>query len=312
VQSASSSSGAVGLWQFMENSMADFKLLLNEWQDDRLDFYRTTEAALAKLTDNYKVLGNWHLALAAYNAGLGAVQRIVSSSGISDYWTLLERGLLKQETASYVPRLLAVAEILLNPRRYGIQCDWTEDPEWTLVETRRQADLSTVARLAGIDGALFQRANMELLRGVTPPGVTYKLKVREKDRDAILAVLNDPSAELLQYYYYTVQYGDTLWALSRHYGVSIETITSANAGLSSANLRPNAVIRIPALNRDLAPYSSIKEEDIPVYTNTYKVKTGDTLWSIARAHGIDMQALALANGISLDTILHAGDSLSVP
>jgi membrane-bound lytic murein transglycosylase D len=104
---AVSRSGAVGLWQFMRNSIGGYGMGITDYADERMDFWKSTHGALKKLEDNYKKLGDWSLALAAYNAGLGGVQRLMKQSGIQDYWTLAERGLLKTDTISYVPKLLA-------------------------------------------------------------------------------------------------------------------------------------------------------------------------------------------------------------
>ncbi|MCL2374469.1 MAG: lytic transglycosylase domain-containing protein, partial [Treponema sp.] len=114
---AVSRSGAAGLWQFMENSIAPFDIRVTDWMDQRRDFWKSTYGALRKLRGNYRVLGDWPLALAAYNAGLGGTRRLIASSGIDNYWTLSERRLLREETIHYVPRLIAAAYVLSNHRR---------------------------------------------------------------------------------------------------------------------------------------------------------------------------------------------------
>ena len=125
---AVSRSGATGIWQFMRNSISGYGLSISEWTDDRKDFMKSTDAALRKLKDNYQgVLGDWPLAIAAYNAGLGAVSRAIKSSerGVDRFLATVR----KQETypgspLSYVPKFLAVASILCYPELHGFPADW--------------------------------------------------------------------------------------------------------------------------------------------------------------------------------------------
>jgi membrane-bound lytic murein transglycosylase D len=116
---ARSRSGAAGLWQFMENSIANY-LVKNEWVDERYDPWKSTEAALKKLRANYQQFGDWALALAAYNMGAGAVKRALEQSPDKDYWSLVEQGLLKEQTDHYVPKFLAVADLAMNAAHYGL------------------------------------------------------------------------------------------------------------------------------------------------------------------------------------------------
>jgi membrane-bound lytic murein transglycosylase D len=317
---AISRSGAAGLWQFMANSIASLGLVKNDWVDDRLDFYKSTLAALTKLQDNYHALGGWPLALAAYNAGLGAIQRLVRSTGINDYWLLAKSGALKTETALYVPRVLAVAEILENCRKYGLPGGWTVAPAWTLVPVPRQADLVVLAKAAGLDPAVLTKANRELLHGVTPPapaaGKLYELKVPQADAAAIAAVLQNNTRDLMQYYYYTVSYGDTFYALALHYGVSVPELEACNPGLNARGLQLGTTLRIPAVNKNVAPYQPIPTmagTDLS-FNNTYTVQPGDNLSKIARLLNINLLDLALGNGFDVNhpPLLHAGQILKVP
>ncbi|MCX8014108.1 MAG: lytic transglycosylase domain-containing protein, partial [Rectinema sp.] len=106
---AVSRSGATGIWQFMRNSIKGYGLTITEWVDERRDFMKSTDAALKKLMDNYKALQDWPLAIAAYNAGLGAVSRAVNKAGgDKDFWHLYENGLISKQALDYVPKFLAV------------------------------------------------------------------------------------------------------------------------------------------------------------------------------------------------------------
>jgi membrane-bound lytic murein transglycosylase D len=310
---AKSVSGAAGLWQFMKNSIGPFDMKVNDWMDERLDFWKSTQGALRKLEDNYRQLGDWPLALAAYNAGLGAVRQIINRTGTKDYWELSEKKHFKTETVHYVPKLLAVAAILSDPRRYGIEPLWPEDPRWTRVPVDRQADLDILAEAAGIDGESLKAANRELYYGITPPGGGYFLKVRAGEEAAVKEVLERTDIALTRYYFHTIQYGDTLSELAVHYGVSVVQINDANPGLRERYLQIGRRIRIPAV-RDAGPYkrAGSGEADIPVFEGNHLVKQGETLWSIALAYDVDPEVLAAANGIGLEDTLRVGKSLKTP
>ncbi|MDR3130989.1 MAG: transglycosylase SLT domain-containing protein [Treponema sp.] len=310
---AISSSGAAGLWQFMKNSIGPFDMKVNDLIDERLDFWKSTQGALRKLKDNYDQLGDWPLALAAYNAGLGAVSQIIKKTGIKDYWELSEKKYFKTETIHYVPKLLAVAAIVSNPRRYGVDPFWPEDPQWARIPVERQADLGILAEAAGIDAESLKAANRELHYGITPPGAGYFLKAKAADEPALRKVLERTDLALIKYHFHTIQYGDTLSELAGHYGVSIAGISEANPDIKERYLQIGNRIRIPAAN-SAGPYkkTSPPGAEIPVFEGNHLVKQGETLWSIALAYDIDPEVLAAANGIALEDTLRVGRSLKTP
>ncbi|MDR2477882.1 MAG: LysM peptidoglycan-binding domain-containing protein [Treponema sp.] len=308
--SAKSKSGAVGIWQFMLNSIAPFDMKVNEFVDERRDFRKSTIGALKKLEDNHRVLGNWPLALAAYNTGLGGISRVVQKTGIRDYWLLCEKKELRTETIHYVPKLLAVAHILSRPRRFGVDY-WPEALAWTEIPVKRQASLDVIAAETGIDRNLLRRLNMELLQGITPPDNNYALKVPAEEAARITALLERDDIKLLRYYRYVVRYGDTLSSLSRHYGVSLGLIEQHNPGILNRYLKTGETIIIPALAA-AAPYQGRAASGPASFDGSYIVKRGDTFWSLALLYGIDPQTLAQENGMELNQILHEGKTLKVP
>ncbi|MDR0313016.1 MAG: LysM peptidoglycan-binding domain-containing protein [Treponema sp.] len=306
--SAVSSSGATGLWQFMSNSIAPFDIKVTDWVDERRDFWKSTQGALRKLEDNYRALGDWPLALAAYNAGLGAISGIVRQTGISNYWVLSERNQLRTETVHYVPKLLAASYILSNAREYGIVL-WPENPDWTRIQIDRPVDLNLLAAAAGIDPAQLKMANRELNYDITPPERNYLLKVTAQDAPNVITALAG-DLPLINYYIHTIRSGDTLLALASHYGITVDQITAMNPGVQARNLRIGSNLMIPAL-RD-APNMPIASANTLNFSGSYQVKQGDTLWSIARTHGITPEVLAEANGMAVNDILREGRVLKTP
>jgi membrane-bound lytic murein transglycosylase D len=310
---ARSRSGATGLWQFMRNSIAPFDIKITDWADERMDFWKSTEGALRKLEDNYNAFIDWPLALAAYNAGAGGIRRIMRQSGIGDYWKLGEKKLLKTETIHYVPKLLAVAYILSNPRKFGIDLNWSENPQWTRIPVGKQVDLELVAAQAGLDGAELKAANRELYYGITPPSSTYMLKVRSAHARLLTETLENAETALIKYYIHTIRYGDTLSALAVHYGTSVEQISGANPGLRPQFLQIGQKLRIPAF-REAEPYArkAAVPGNTPNFSATHLVKKGETLWSIALAYGVDPETLAEANGMDMNDTLREGRLLKTP
>ncbi|MDR0909161.1 MAG: lytic transglycosylase domain-containing protein [Spirochaetaceae bacterium] len=192
--SAVSKSGAAGLWQFMANSVAPFNLQINDTLDERFDFWKSTEAAIAKLQDNYNALGNWELALAAYNIGLGAMQRIIKETGTKNYWELVALGKIKPETAQYVPKLIAAAYILENPRYFQLDINWLPDPNWQRIGiVQTQISLEALAQLAGMDYATLLAANRECLNGITPAQEMHSIKVPAQYTDTVMQILTNHS-----------------------------------------------------------------------------------------------------------------------
>jgi membrane-bound lytic murein transglycosylase D len=307
---AVSRAGATGLWQFMRNSIGPYDMKITEWMDERRDFWKSTVGALSKLEDNYRSFGSWELALAAYNAGTGTVSRALKRYPGSDYWELCRKKAFRNETAQYLPRLLAVSYILSNSRRFGIEASWPEDPQWTRLSVSRAVDLGLVAEYAGLTGAELKKANGELYYGITPPGPAYHIKVPQAQAAAIAAVLENPELTLIKYYFHVVRRGDTLSGISRYYGVSIAQINNHNPGIQARYLRVGQRLVIPAM-REIAA-SPPPPTDQVSYNGTHLVKRGESLWSIALAYNTNPETLASINGMRINDTLREGRSLKTP
>lgn len=309
---AVSRSGAVGLWQFMKNSVTPATMKIDDWADERRDFWKSTDGALKKLEENYRYFKDWPLALAAYNAGLGAVSRAMKGAGGADYWELSERGKLKTETRHYVPKFIAISAILSDSRAYGLDLGWPEDPRWTRVPVGKTVDLSLLAEKSGVPLKTLQEGNGELRYGVTPPGSGYFLKVPAAYERAVAETLARKDLQLIRYYFHVVRSGDTLSALSRHYGVSVDMIERSNPGLQARYLKLGAKILVPAL-KDVGPYQREKAGGASIaFNGTHLVKKGETLWSLALAYDVDPELLAEANGLELSSVLREGRTLKTP
>lgn len=311
LSTARSKSGAVGLWQFMLNSIAPFDMQVTDLVDERRDFRKSTIGALRKLEENYRALGNWPLALAAYNAGLGAVSRTVKRTNSQDYWQLCEQKELRNETIHYVPRLLAVSYILSQPRRFGVDY-WPQSLAWTTIPVRGQASLEIIAAETGIDRQLLRLLNAELLHDLTPPDAAYLLKVPAAQAETVAALLEREDIKLVRFSRHQVQYGDTLSALSRRYGIPLAQIERFNPGISGRYLQIGETLAIPSARETppLPPEESPPEDHR--FAGRHIVKRGETLWSVAIRYGLEPPVLARENGMELDHILPEGKLLKVP
>lgn len=309
--SAVSRSGAVGLWQFMMNSIGPYDIEVSDWRDDRRDFWRATESALEKLLYNYDKTGSWDLALAAYNCGLNGLRRTMESSGIYDYWQLAEEKLLPGETEYYLPKFLAISIICSYGGRHGLETGWEEDMTWKRLELDRSVDLKMVSSAIGIDYDLLTIGNAELIYHVTPPASTgYKLKIPEPFADSLSRILEESDSAFMEFYKYNIKTGDTLSEISEYYKVPLSLIYRYNEGISPKYLRTGQAVIIPALFQ-MEPYRSDEEININ-FDDTYIVQQGDSLWSISGIFEITPELLASRNRISINGTLNIGMKLSVP
>jgi membrane-bound lytic murein transglycosylase D len=307
VITARSRSGAVGLWQFMLNSISPFNIKANDFIDERRDIIKSTRGALQKLEDNYRVLGNWELALAAYNCGLGGLTRTMQRTGVRDYWELSKINELSGETTHYVPKFMAAAYVLSQPRRFGIDY-WPQTLEWTSIPLNRQISLDVLAEESGADINLLRRLNAELLHGVTPADNNHRLKIPTASLQQIRLTLERDDLNLGGYHRHAVRQGDTLWSMARHYGASLDIIEQYNPGITKRYLRVGETVIIPALG-DASP---VRTAAVHRFDGRHVVTRGDTLWSLGLRYGVDARALAEANDMQLNQILREGRTLRVP
>ena len=252
---AKSRSGAIGMWQFMANSVWPF-LTLNDFVDERLDPWKSTDAALKKLTDNYNVFNDWLLAIGAYNCGVGAMNRAIKKAGgVKDFWYLAEHGYLSKQTADYVPKLIAIADLAINSQYYGIDIPDHKE-EFELLENEKNGNfdyltvnkaysLNQLAQEMRMDTATLKRLNPSYTLGMTHPSkkseIRLPLGMKESAEDA-LANLKPVEFPLK----YTVVAGDSLWSISRKYKTTVSAICELNGIKENAILKIGKILYIPS------------------------------------------------------------------
>ena len=243
---AKSKSGAIGMWQFMANSVYPF-LTLNDYVDQRLDPWASTDAALKKLTDNYNYFGDWLIAIAAYNCGVGAMNRVLKKSEKKDFWYLVDKKLLPKQTAEYIPKLLAIADLAINAEYYQIDLPHHNE-EFELLENEKNGhfdyisvskaySLTALANNLRMDTKTIKHLNPSYTMGFTHPSKESKIRLplgmKSAAEEAIKQI--EPIDFPIKY---KVVSGDSLWSISRRYKTTVDAICELN------NIKENAILKI--------------------------------------------------------------------
>jgi membrane-bound lytic murein transglycosylase D len=316
---AYSRASASGLWQFIPDTGSRYNLKQDWWYDGRRDVMESTRAALDYLQAlNTEFNGDWLLAIAAYNCGEMNVERAVArnqAAGLpTDFWSLK----LPAETRAYVPKLLAMGRVVAHPERYGLSFNKIPNqPYFAKVDTRGQISMHVAAEIAGLTDAELYELNPAFHRWATDPSGPYSLLVPADTAEAFrTSVIQLTDAERLNVNAYSVRKGDTMNAVARRFRTTPQELRELN-GLpakgailvgsalkvpSESNLLPAKALRAAALVDGRAHRSRRERSRIVV-------RRGETLWAIARKHGVDVNALALMNGMQPNTVLRTGQRL---
>lgn len=294
-------SRAGGMWQFMPGPY--YGLTRNAYVDERFDPEKSTRAYARYMKFIYGELGDWYLAMAAYDHGAGNIQHEVAKTGYADFWELYRRGELPKETANYVPEILAAIIIANNPKQYGFD-DVTLDPPvlTDTVTVNYSIDLRLVSDLVGAPVDEIEALNPSLLRMVTPPEAPFDLHLPAGTAtlfDQRVALI--PEARRNSWRYHAVVAGDTLASVAEEYRVTAAVLAEANqltAGDSIASVEA-LVVPVPASAEPSAR------------TRMYTVRRGDTLVTIADRFGVSLSQLRRWNAIPTGTRVAPGRRLRV-
>lgn len=246
---AKSRARATGTWQFMRGTAQLYGLKVNHWVDERLDPVKSTIAAANYLRDLYAELGDWYLAMAAYNAGPGKIRSAIRRSGSRDFWRVAETKHIARETANYVPKVLAAVLLASDPKGHGFdfQADHVEPFPDAEVLVTKPVQLDEIASKLGTSRRQLALWNPELIRNITPPSRKgYKLRLSTALAEKWESVQNQIAAvEITDVQTHTIRKGETLSRLARLYKVSIRDIRAVNPDLSADRLRPGKTVAIP-------------------------------------------------------------------
>jgi membrane-bound lytic murein transglycosylase D len=329
---ALSKASAKGPWQFMKPTAQEHGLKTDWFIDERSDPEKATVAAakyLKALSNMFD--GDWNMVLAAYNGGPGRVSRAIKKSGIDDFWQLSATPkYLPRETREYVPLIMAAMIIGRNPAQYGFDVIAAEAHTYDKVTLPRALDLRRLAEWAGTSVDEIQALNPELRRWTTPVKYpNYEVKVPTGTGERLNSHLADASpSEFTQLKWYATKKGETLLTVSRKFGVSRGDIAEANNLSIKSRLRPGQELMIPrapatllaARSERTAPSAvasrsiaetaespaaagpSTPEPAQVAQATTYRVKRGDTLFSIAQLFDTTVAKIKSWNRLSTNRI----------
>ena len=318
---AYSRASAAGMWQFIPGTGKFFGLKQNGWFDGRRDIIESTRAAYDFLTQLQARFGSWELALAAYNAGPGAVQRAINrnvADGLpTDFWSLR----LPSETMSYVPRFLAMAQIINSPESLGLKLrPLIDQPYFRVVSTSGQIDISAAASLAGVSLKEMYQLNPGFSRWATDPEGPHRLLIPAfLPSDFEQQISSLPAPENVAVENYKVKRGDTLSRVAKRFSIAPSELKRLN-GLKSSTLKAGATLVISQPRTGNAEFARVQNElfgksrsaaAAQRTVSRYKVRRGDTLSTIARKHGLSTKQLANLNGLRGKTHVRLGQVLKV-
>lgn len=177
--SAVSTANAVGPWQFIEGTAARYGLRKHWWLDERRDFRKSTMAAIKYIKDLYQEFGSWYLVAASYNMGENGLRRQIDKHKTMDYWSLVHKKALPEETQNYVPKILAAMLITKSPNLYGFRYLERRDPlEYDYVSVPGGTDLESLADALGVTRKSLRELNSELLVNYIPKQIaSHKIRV---------------------------------------------------------------------------------------------------------------------------------------
>jgi membrane-bound lytic murein transglycosylase D len=313
---------AKGMWQFMRGTALENGLKHDWYIDERAAPEKATKAAAKYLKTLHNMFdGDWHLALASYNGGPGRVQRAVKRSGRDNFWTLSANPrYLPRETREYVPLILAAIIIARNPAQYGMNVQPMAAPAFDTVTLSTAVDLRRVAEWTNTPVDAIQELNPELRRWTTPVRTTnYELRVPAGSASLVESALSETDkADLAPLRWHTVKKGETIATIARKLKVSRADLAEANYLSARASLRAGQQLIIPRAPQLLlaartdtpAPPVETRKTAVVAASNVtpraeksdqtklfYRVKRGDTLFSIARLYKTTVASLKSWNRI---------------
>jgi membrane-bound lytic murein transglycosylase D len=343
--------GAAGMWQFMPSS-AKMYMRLNEVVDDRADPWFSSEAAAKHLKDDYDVLGQWPLAVTAYNHGRGGVAKGLKLVGGNDLGDLIQRYQSKNfgfASRNFYAEFLAASDVERNYRTHFGEMQRKQPLRFDTATTQDYVRYSTLRQLAGIDEDSFLKLNPayrpDVLDGklYVPPG--HLIRVPAGSAEAFrTAYANLGESELhnkqrVYYVQHRVAKGDNLGRIARRYGVSLAAVRSVNGSLGK-KLRIGQIVRVPpqgaspatlvaagkktesaavdiaatepALKKTKTKSKSVKTSKAKRKAQTHRVRSGQTLSHIAKQYRVSISSLRAANGMGDSSHLKLGQKLKIP
>ncbi len=307
-----SHAGAVGPWQFMPATARRYGLRVSRSLDERQNIFKATEAAALYFQDLYNIFGSWELALAAYNKGENGIIRRIRGANTRDFYELSAKGVIPKETRHYVPKVLAVMEILNNKDKYNIQTKkWVDNPfeDVVTMEIDRSVSVAALASKLRISSDLVRKLNPDIKQAHIPHPGRKKLEIYlPKDSQKAMKSFKRYMASLSTHSkshtkksehieYHRVRKNESLYSIAKRYDTNIKDLKALN------NLRRNTIF--------VGQRIKVKTESQSKVLYSYIVKQGDNLSKIARLFNTKSSHLKKLNRKNNSKIL-VGEKLQVP
>jgi membrane-bound lytic murein transglycosylase D len=312
---------ASGMWQFIPGTGKRFGMKQNWWFDGRRDIVASTQGAIEYLTYLNKFFdGDWMLALAAYNSGEGRVRRAVRKNKKknlpTDFWSLD----LPRETRAYVPKLLALADIVKRSEEFKIKLHVIDNSSViSQVDIGSQLDLAKAAQLADLSLTELQRLNPGFNRWATDPdGPHYLLLPNHKIESFKQGLAKLSAKERLAWQRYKIKNGDNLGEIAQKFNTEIALIRQVN-NIKGNQIREGKFLLIPVATASLDSYLLSTNQRLVKTQNKvlagekriHIVKSGDTMWDISRAYRVSTRSLAKWNAMAPRDTIKPGQKLVI-
>ena len=312
---------AAGLWQIIPGTARRFGIRQNWWYDGRRDVVDSTRGALEYLAALHELMDDdWLLAIASYNSGEGNVLRSVRRNRAggrpTDFWSLK----LSRETSSYVPKLMALVELVRAPEAFDLTLpELVHETQFVDTEIGGQLDLALAAELAGIELETLYAYNAGLNRWATDPGGPHRLLLPDDAAEQFITALAAvPENERVRWQRHKVRSGEAISEIAELYGTTLASIRSAN-NLRGNTIRAGSYLMIPVASKPLSAYSLSADERRAKTQNRERqgnrvehiVSAGESFWTISRRYGVTTRQVAAWNGTAPRDTLSVGQKLVV-
>ena len=312
---------AAGLWQMIPGTARRFGIKQNWWYDGRRDIVDSTRAALDYLDYLHGLNdGDWLNAIASYNSGEGnvlrAVRRNKNAGKPTDFWNLS----VPKETSAYVPKLLALVDIVKDPAKYNLSLPVVPDEvQFAVSDIESQLDLALAAELAGVDVDTVYAYNPGYNRWSTDPAGPHSLLMPiDVSADFEKALAAVPASERVRWKRHKIGNGETISEIAEQYHTTPASIRTAN-NLRGNTIRAGHHLMIPVSTRPLAAYSQSADARLERTQNRKRsgnkfehiVKSGESFWTISRRYKVTTRQLSAWNGMAPGDTLTIGKKLVV-
>ena len=336
---AVSRAGAKGMWQFMYNTGKIYGLKINSFVDERLDVEKSADAAARYLKDAYSVFGDWSLAISAYNCGSGNVMKAIRRSGKRDFWSIYHY--LPRETRGYMPAFVGAMYAFTYYKEHGIIPEKIEMPDHIdTLEINKQLHFKQINEVAAVPMNILRQLNPQYIHEIIPGNESkyilripykytgsfienedsiYTFKAKELFNPTELQKIYSAGSSAQQRIVYKVRRGDNLGKIASRNHVTVSQLKSWNH-LRSNNIKIGQRLVIYKKNNYAAP-RTVKEDSLQKsasntgqttkYAITYTVKSGDSLYEIAKQYP-GVSAKDIMNYNNIDSKIHPGMKLKIP